>query len=71
MKLPAGYVVGVGEVKDERWTEYGRKLMMGMGWKTGQGLGKTQSGRATALSVKYKNDTLGVCWGFALLGSVG
>lgn len=60
MKLPAGYVAGVGVQKATAYGGIGQHLMERMGWNEGQGLGKEKHGMKDAIEVKKKEDTLGV-----------
>ncbi|PNH04765.1 PIN2/TERF1-interacting telomerase inhibitor 1 [Tetrabaena socialis] len=60
MKLPPGYVAGTGLHKASGFGGLGQRLMEGMGWAKGQGLGKDKDGMKEALEVKKKEDTLGV-----------
>lgn len=60
MKLPTGYVAGVGVVKASGFGGIGQRMMEGMGWSKGQGLGKNKHGMAEALEVKKKEDTTGI-----------
>ncbi|GIL91495.1 hypothetical protein Vretimale_18783 [Volvox reticuliferus] len=60
MKLPPGYVAGVGVQKATAYGGLGQKLMERMGWSKGQGLGKEKHGMKEAIEVKKKEDTLGV-----------
>ena len=46
MKLPEGYVPGVGLVKTKGgFGGFGQKMLERMGWERGQGLGKDKAGR--------------------------
>jgi hypothetical protein len=61
MKLPKGYVPGVGVPKHEGgFGGFGQKMLERMGWQKGQGLGRTKSGMKDAIEVKKKEDALGV-----------
>ena len=60
MKLPVGYVPGVGLTKATAYGGYGQRLLEKMGWEKGEGLGKEKSGMTTALEAKEKKDTKGV-----------
>ncbi|PNW88998.1 hypothetical protein CHLRE_01g054000v5 [Chlamydomonas reinhardtii] len=60
MKLPPGYVAGVGVHKATAFGGLGQRLMEQMGWQKGQGLGKDKSGMKEAIEVKEKKDVLGV-----------
>jgi hypothetical protein len=62
MKLPKNYVPGVGVQKATGFGGVGQRMLEGMGWQKGQGLGKTNHGMREALEVKEKKDTLGVSW---------
>ena len=61
MKLPPGYVPGVGLRKASAYGGVGERLLKGMGWQDGEGLGRSKSGMKSALEVKRKEDTAGVC----------
>jgi hypothetical protein len=61
MKLPPGYVPGVGLPKASAYGGVGERLLKGMGWQDGQGLGRSKSGITRALEVTRKEDTAGVC----------
>ena len=75
MKLPAGYVPGVGVLTNTALGGFGQRMLEKMGWKKGEGLGKDKDGVTEALEVKNKQDTAGVsashspqkgvprCWG--------
>ena len=39
---------------------FGERLLKQMGWEDGQGLGRDRKGRAKAIEVKAKEDTVGV-----------
>ena len=61
MKLPEGYVPGVGLVKTKGgFGGFGQKMLERMGWERGQGLGKDKAGRKDAIEVAKKENTLGV-----------
>ena len=60
MKLPAGYVVGVGVHKATAYGGIGEKLLKGMGWQDGRGLGRDMNGMKKAIEVKQKDDVIGV-----------
>ena len=60
MKLPVGYVEGLGQVKPTAYGGFGERLLKEMGWERGTGLGKSGQGMKEALSVKQKDDTLGI-----------
>ena len=61
MKLPHGYVAGIGTHKPKGgYGGFGQKMLEKMGWEKGQGLGKDKDGMKDALDVKKKEDTLGV-----------
>ncbi|EFJ50365.1 hypothetical protein VOLCADRAFT_120649 [Volvox carteri f. nagariensis] len=60
MKLPPGYVAGLGVHKATAYGGLGQRLMERMGWSKGQGLGKEKHGMKDAIEVKKKEDTLGV-----------
>jgi hypothetical protein len=60
MKLPAHYVPGQGVVKPSGFGGLGERLLRGMGWEAGQGLGAQGQGMAEALEVKKKEDAAGV-----------
>ena len=60
MKLPPGYVPGVGVHRASAYGGVGERLLKGMGWQDGQGLGRSKKGIKTALEVKRKDDTAGV-----------
>lgn len=60
MKFPTGYVPGVGVVKASGFGGVGQRMMEGMGWSKGQGLGKEKHGMKDAIEVKKKEDTTGV-----------
>lgn len=59
MKLPKGYIPGVGVQKATAYGGFGQKLLEKLGWKAGDGLGKDASGRKAAIEVKVKENTLG------------
>lgn len=64
MKLPQGYVPGVGVLKHTGgFGGFGQKMLEKMGWQRGQGLGKGKSGMKDAIEVNKKEDTLGVSIG--------
>ncbi|KAK9846342.1 hypothetical protein WJX81_001915 [Elliptochloris bilobata] len=60
MKLPPGYVPGQGVRRASAYGGVGERLLKGMGWQDGQGLGRSQKGIKSALEVKRKDDTAGV-----------
>lgn len=60
MKLPPGYVPGVGLPKATAYGGFGEKLLKQYGWKDGEGLGAEGGGIKTALKVRKKDDTIGV-----------
>lgn len=60
MKLPPGYVPGVGVHRASAYGGVGERLLKGMGWQEGQGLGRSKKGIKSALEVKRKDDTAGV-----------
>jgi hypothetical protein len=61
MKLPEGYVPGVGVPKQKGgYGGFGQKMLEKMGWQRGQGLGKGKKGMSEAIAVSKKEDTLGV-----------
>ena len=60
MKLPPGYVPGSGVHKASGFGGFGERLLRKHGWQKGEGLGKDKSGRAEAIEVKKKEDTVGV-----------
>lgn len=60
MKLPPGYVAGVGVHKATAYGGYGQRMLEKMGWQKGQGLGLNQDGMKEAIEVKKKEDTRGV-----------
>ena len=60
MKLPPGYVPGVGVRRASAYGGVGERLLKGMGWQDGQGLGRSKKGIKSALEVKRKDDTAGV-----------
>ena len=60
MKLPPGYVPGVGVHRASAYGGVGERLLKGMGWQDGQGLGRSKKGIKTALEVMRKDDTAGV-----------
>ena len=60
MKLPPGYVPGSGAHKATAYGGFGERLLKQMGWEDGQGLGRDRKGRAKAIEVKAKEDTVGV-----------
>lgn len=60
MKLPAGYVPGIGVHKATAYGGYGEKLLKQLGWKEGQGLGAEGQGISSAIKVHKKEDTIGV-----------
>lgn len=49
---------GVSNIRFE--SEYAKKLMMKMGWKEGNGLGKNQHGNTDCVQVKRREDNLGL-----------
>ncbi|GBF93587.1 hypothetical protein Rsub_06307 [Raphidocelis subcapitata] len=61
MKLPEGYVPGVGVPKQKGgFGGFGQKMLERMGWERGQGLGKEKKGMSEAIAVSKKEDALGV-----------
>ena len=60
MKLPAGFVPGVGVVQATARGGLGERLLKRMGWVDGAGLGVGGRGRATALEVAQRRDNAGV-----------
>lgn len=60
MKLPAGYVPGVGVLTNSALGGFGQKMLEKMGWKKGEGLGRDKDGVTEALEVKNKQDTAGL-----------
>lgn len=61
MKLPQGYVPGVGVVKTQGgFGGFGQKMLEKMGWERGQGLGRQKSGIKDAIEVIKKEDNRGV-----------
>lgn len=60
MKLPPGHVAGKGVVRPTGYGGFGERLLRGMGWEAGQGLGKTGDGIKEAIQVTKKEDTVGV-----------
>ena len=60
MKLPPGYVPGLGVHRASAYGGVGERLLKGMGWQDGQGLGRSKKGIQSALEVKRKDDTAGV-----------
>ena len=61
MKLPPGYVPGVGVVAPPGARGgLGERLLRRAGWTDGQGLGKDGQGRADAVAVSMKADLAGV-----------
>jgi hypothetical protein len=60
MKLPPGYVPGVGVTKPTAYGGFGEKLLKQYGWKDGEGLGAAGSGIKSALKFLKKDDTIGV-----------
>ena len=61
MKLPTWHGEGT---REKAWqgalSGYGARLMAGMGWREGQGLGKDAQGIARCLEEKRKADATGV-----------
>ncbi|OLL24336.1 Protein pxr1 [Neolecta irregularis DAH-3] len=41
-------------------SKYGFKLLAGLGWKSGNGLGRTQSGSSSNIKIALKDDKLGI-----------
>ena len=62
MKLPPGYVPGVGVVAPTARGGFGERLLRRLGWADGEGLGKDGQGRADAVTVTKKADLAGVSW---------
>lgn len=60
MKLPPGFVPGVGVHKATAYGGFGEKLLRQLGWKDGQGLGAEGQGIKAAIKVTKKDDTVGV-----------
>ena len=66
MKLPPGHVAGANGVEPGKvvlatgYGGFGERLLRGMGWDKGQGLGLNGAGIKEAIQVKKKEDTLGV-----------
>lgn len=60
MKLPPGHVAGQGVVRPTGYGGFGERMLRGMGWDKGQGLGRTGDGIKEAIQVKKKEDTVGV-----------
>lgn len=60
MKLPPGHIAGQGVVRPTGYGGFGERLMRGMGWQAGQGLGKTGDGIKEAIQVAKKEDNVGV-----------
>ncbi|KAL4443491.1 hypothetical protein ABPG75_011228 [Micractinium tetrahymenae] len=60
MKLPPGHVAGQGVIKPKCTGGFGERMLRTMGWEAGQGLGKEGQGMKEAISVKKKEDTVGV-----------
>ena len=61
MKLPVGYVPGIGVHKPTAYGGFGEKLLKQLGWSDGKGLGAQGTGITSALRVLKKEDTIGVC----------
>lgn len=49
---------GVSNIRFE--SEYAKKLMVQMGWKEGNGLGKDQNGEKDCVQVKRREDNVGL-----------
>jgi hypothetical protein len=60
MKLPAGYVPGVGVQRASGFGGYGERLLLAQGWVAGQGLGPDLQGSKAAIKVAKKDDLHGV-----------
>ncbi|KDD74363.1 hypothetical protein H632_c1370p0 [Helicosporidium sp. ATCC 50920] len=60
MKLPPGHVAGQGVARPTGYGGLGERLLKGMGWEKGQGLGRRRDGIKEAIAVKKKEDTIGV-----------
>jgi len=60
MKLPPGYVPGVGVTRATAYGGFGEKLLKQYGWKDGEGLGAEGGGIKSALKVLQKDDHIGV-----------
>ena len=60
MKLPKNYIPGVGIHKATGFGGIGQKMLEGMGWEKGQGLGREKHGMKEAIEVKEKKDVMGV-----------
>ena len=54
---------GVSNIRFE--SEYAKKLMTGMGWKEGNGLGKNQNGAKDCIQVRRREDGVGLGKGSA------
>lgn len=60
MKLPPGYVEGLGVVRATAYGGFGERMLKTLGWEQGKGLGKGEQGMKEAIEVKKKEDTVGV-----------
>jgi len=60
MKLPPGFVPGLGVVAPTARGGLGERLLRRFGWDDGQGLGKDAQGRADAVTVAMKANLAGV-----------
>jgi G-patch domain len=60
MKLPPGYVAGVGVRKATAEGGFGERMLQQMGWQKGRGLGKNMDGMERPIEVKQKDDNAGV-----------
>lgn len=60
MKLPPGFVPGVGVHRPTAYGGFGEKLLRQLGWKDGEGLGAERQGITAAIKVTKKDDNLGV-----------
>jgi len=59
MKLPAGHTAAIGAPEKRQYSGFGRKMLEQMGWQ-GKGLGAAQQGREDRVTVKRREDALGV-----------
>ena len=53
-------LVGTGQTSKEVQSAYGEKLMAKMGWKKGDGLGKTMTGITDCIQIKRRDENLGM-----------
>ena len=53
-------LVGSGSTNKEVKSEYGSKLMEKMGWKKGDGLGRTMDGIVECIQIKRRDENLGM-----------